>query len=103
MRKIEMRPIFISQTYFTNLKKESVMTMEEILLTGKFTEAQMELLRMFSRQYPDKLWVEVKDLLSKYFMEKASGEMDNFFEQQEWGDKKLQEWAMEHMRTPYHN
>ena len=78
------------------------MTMEEIMPTGKFTEAQLELLRMLSRQYPDKLWIEVKDLLSKYFMEKASGEMNNLFEQQEWGDKKIQEWATEHMRTPYH-
>jgi len=35
-------------------------------------------------------------------MEKSSQEMDNLFEQQEWADKKLQQWVMEHMRTPYH-
>ncbi|GAB3419781.1 hypothetical protein [Niabella aquatica] len=77
------------------------MIAEEILPTGKFTQPQLELLRMFSRQYPDKVWIEVKDLLSKYFMEKASEEMDNLFEQQGWGEEKIKDWAAEHMRTPY--
>ena len=77
------------------------MIIEELLPSGKFTQAQLELLRMFSKQYPDKVWVEVKDLLSKYFMEKASEEMDNLFDQKEWGEEKIQEWGSEHMRTLY--
>lgn len=77
------------------------MIAEEILPSGKFTQAQLELLRMFSKQYPDEVWVEVKDLLSKYFMDKASEEMDNLFEQKEWGEEKIKEWASEHMRTSY--
>lgn len=75
--------------------------MEEIIPTGKFTQPQLELLRMFSKQYPEKVWSEVKDLVSKYFMEKASAEMDNLFEQKGWGDDKITEWINEHMRTPY--
>lgn len=78
------------------------MIAEEILPGGKFTQPQLELLRLFARQYPDKVWAEVKDLLSKYFMEKASEEMDSLFKQQEWNDKKIQDWGKEHMRTPYH-
>ncbi|RDC55666.1 hypothetical protein DU508_15445 [Pedobacter chinensis] len=62
------------------------MIVEDILPTGKFTQPQLELPRMFSKQYPEKVWVEVKDLLSKYFMEKASGEMDNLFDEKGWGD-----------------
>ena len=77
------------------------METEEIMPSGKFTQAQLELLRMFSKQYPDKVWVEVKDLLSKYFMDKASEEMDNLFEQKGWGEEKIKEWASENMRTPY--
>ncbi len=77
------------------------MVTEEILPSGKFTQAQLELLRMFSKQYPDNVWVEVKDMLSKYFMEKASTEMDSLFEEKGWSDEKIQEWASEHMRTPY--
>lgn len=77
------------------------MATEEILPSGKFTQAQLELLRMFSKQYPDEVWLEVKDLLSKYFMEKASEEMNNLFEEKGWGEEKIQDWASEHMRTSY--
>lgn len=47
--------------------------------TGKFTQPPLELLRMFSKQYTEKVQTEIKDLLSTYFMEKASEEMDNLF------------------------
>jgi hypothetical protein len=47
------------------------MLLEEIIPSGKFTEAQLKLLRMFSRQYPVEVWIEIKDILSKYFMERS--------------------------------
>jgi hypothetical protein len=77
------------------------MLIEEIISTGKFTQPQLELLRMFSKQYPEKVWLEIRDLLARFFMEKASAEMDNLFEQKGWGEEKINEWATEHMRTPY--
>jgi hypothetical protein len=77
------------------------MQAEEIIPSGKFTQAQLELLRMFSKNYPEKVWVEIKDLLSKYFMENAVKEMDNLFEQNKWGEDKINEWANTHMRKPY--
>ncbi len=77
------------------------MLAEEIIPAGKFTQPQLELLRMFSKKFPDVVWVEIKDLLSSYFMEKASAEMDNVFEQKGWGDDKIKEWADTHMRIPY--
>jgi len=40
-------------------------------------------------------------LISKYFAEKASDEMDKLFEQNGWGEEKIEEWGKEHMRTPY--
>lgn len=82
-------------------KRTIVMVTEKKMPSGKFTQAQLELLRMFSKQYPDKVWEEVKDILSKYFMEKASDEMDNLFEEKGWDDEQIKEWASEHMRTPY--
>lgn len=39
---------------------------------------------MFSKPFPDEEWTEIKDLLSAYFMEKASEEMDNLFKQKGW-------------------
>jgi hypothetical protein len=77
------------------------MTTEEIIPSGKFTQAQLEILRMFSKDLPENVWVEIKDLLSKYFMENAVKEMDKLFERNKWGDEKIKEWASSHMRTPY--
>ncbi len=82
------------------------MLAEEIIPAGKFTRPQLELLRMFylvivTKKFPDDVWVEIKDLLSAYFMEKASGEMDNLFKQEGWGDDKIKEWTGTHIRTLY--
>lgn len=79
------------------------MLAEEIIPTGKFTQPQLELLRMFSHQFPEKVWMEIRDLLSAYFLKKATEEMDNLFKQKEWGDDKIKEWAQTHMRTSYNN
>ena len=77
------------------------MLAEEIIPGGKFTQPQLELLRMFSKEYPDKVWFEIKDLLSKYFMDKAIEEMDSLFEKQGWNQDKINEWSDTHMRKPY--
>jgi hypothetical protein len=77
------------------------MIAEEIIPTGKFTQPQLELLQMFSKQYPEPVWMEIRALLSRFFMEKASTEMDNLFDQNGWTEDKINEWAKEHMRTPY--
>ena len=77
------------------------MEVKEIIPTGKFTKAQLDLLKLFSREVPEENWIEIKTLLSNYFAEKASDEMDKLFEQNGWGEKKIEEWSKEHMRTPY--
>jgi hypothetical protein len=77
------------------------MIAEEIIPSGKFTQPQLELLKMFSRQFPDKVWVEIRDLLTRYFMENAIEEMDNLFDQKDWDEDKINEWSTTHMRTPY--
>ena len=77
------------------------MLAEEIIPDGKFNQPQLDLLRMFSKPFPDEEWTEIKDLLSAYFMEKASEEMDNLFKQKGWGDDKIKEWSGTHMLTPY--
>lgn len=76
------------------------MRAEEIIPSGKFTQPQLELLRMFSRQYPEKVWSDIRDMISRYFMESATKEMDSLFEQKGWSEDKIAEWANTHMRTP---
>ncbi len=77
------------------------MEVKDIIPTGKFTKAQLDLLKLFSREVPDENWIEIKTLISKYFADKASEEMDKLFEQNGWGEEKIEEWSKEHMRTPY--
>ncbi|SFQ17335.1 hypothetical protein [Parafilimonas terrae] len=77
------------------------MEVKDIIPTGKFTKAQLDLLKLFSREMPEENWIEIKTLISKYFAEKASDEMDKLFEENGWGEEKIEEWSKEHMRTPY--
>ncbi len=77
------------------------MDVKEIIPTGKFTEAQLDLLKMFSHDVPDDTWKEIRHLISGYFAQKATEEMDGFLKEKGWGEHKLNEWGNEHMRTPY--
>jgi hypothetical protein len=77
------------------------MLAEEIIPGGKFTAPQLELLKMFSREMPETVWVEIKDMLSAYFLQKATEEMDNLFKEKGWGEEKIKEWSHTHMRTTY--
>ena len=77
------------------------MDVKEIIPSGKFTNAQLDLLKLFSRDVPEENWIEIKDLISRYFAEKAIMQMDKFFEQNDWGEGKIKEWSEEHMRTSY--
>ena len=40
-------------------------------LSNRFTKAQLELLKMFSRDIPEEQWVELRRLIFQYFMQKA--------------------------------
>ena len=77
------------------------MDVNEIIPTGKFTKAQLDILKMFSTDMPDDEWEEVRDLISKYFLLKARNSIDTLFEEKGWGEEKINEWSKEHMRIPY--
>lgn len=77
------------------------MDIKEIMPAGKLTAAQLDLLKLFSREIPDENRKEIRQLITKYFAEKATAEMDKLFEEKGWGGEKLEEWSKGHMRTPY--
>lgn len=86
---------------FVILGKLCVMEVKEIIPTGRFTRAQLDLLKMFSNQIPDKDWEAIRDYAKHYFAQRATEEMDKLFEENGWGEEKIEEWANTHMRTPY--
>jgi hypothetical protein len=69
--------------------------------TTKFTPLQLELLRIFSRNPTEQELMEIKNLLARYYADKASDEMDRLWEERGYTDQTMQEWTKEHMRTPY--
>ncbi|MBL7828394.1 MAG: hypothetical protein JNJ57_17310 [Saprospiraceae bacterium] len=63
------------------------------------TNLQLELLKMFSIPLKEDQLKEIKALLSRYFADKATAEMDLLWDQNNWSDETMHEWAQEHMRT----
>lgn len=48
----------------------------------------------------DKLELEeIKEILAKYFAQKATEEMDKLWEENQWNDETMKKWANEHLRT----
>jgi hypothetical protein len=70
-------------------------------MTKPLTNLQVELLRSFNYQIDDSQLLEIKKMLTDYFVKKVSDGMDKLFEENGWDDSKLDEWSDEHMRTPY--
>jgi hypothetical protein len=66
-----------------------------------FTEPQLDLLRMFSHKVDDNNWVEIKKLIAAYFAKKAVEEANRVWDEQNWGDQKIDMLLNTHLRTPY--
>ena len=69
--------------------------------TQKLSNLQLELLKVFSYQLDNQQLVDIKKLLSNYFAEQATQEMDKLWEENNWDSETMTDWANEHLRTPY--
>ena len=67
----------------------------------KLSNIQLELLKVFSVDLSDEQLKEIKALLTKYFADKVTSEMDKLFEEKGWGEDQIEKWSKEHMRTKY--
>jgi hypothetical protein len=63
------------------------------------TNLQMELLKIFSYNLSEHQLMEIKSLLSKYFSEKATVEMDKLWDEKGWDNNLMDEWSKEHLRA----
>lgn len=63
------------------------------------TNLQLELLKLFSIPLTEGQLLEIRALLTSYFAEKATAEMDKLWEEQQWNEETMQQWANEHMRS----
>lgn len=68
---------------------------------GKLTNLQLELLKLFSYHLSEQDLLNVKDLLARYFANKATQEMDDFWETCHLDETTMDQWLEEHHRAPY--
>lgn len=52
-----------------------------IAATHKFSNVQLELLRLYSTNIPDEVLLEMRDVLSRFFAERAANEMDKLWDE----------------------
>ncbi len=60
---------------------------------------QKELLKLYSTDIPDEQLNEIKLLLSNYFADKATQEMDKLWDENNWNNDTMNQWANEHNRS----
>lgn len=63
----------------------------------KLSNIQLELLKLFSVDLSEDQLNEIKDLLVNYFASKVTNEMNNLFQEKNWGEEQIIEWSTEHM------
>ena len=64
-------------------------------IVGKLTNVQIELLKLFQYNLPEEQLAEIKNILAKYFAKTATAEMDKLWEENNWNNDLMQEWANE--------
>ncbi|HYV91372.1 MAG TPA: hypothetical protein VE978_06300 [Chitinophagales bacterium] len=67
----------------------------------KLTNLQLELLKIFSVQMSEEQLLELKDVLSNFFLTKAREEADRQWDEKGWTQETMKQWLTEHYRTPY--
>ncbi len=64
-------------------------------VSAPFTNAQLEILKLFSRPMSDVELVELKTFLGKYYAKKATEEADRLWEERGYTQKTMDEWINE--------
>lgn len=70
----------------------------QTLLKQPFTNVQLELLKAFSHQLPEKDLIDLKKTLALFFAEKLIAQADKIHETQQWNDKLVDEMLETKMR-----
>ena len=64
-------------------------------------EAQLGILRLLGRMKTVEQVNELRQVISNYYAQKATEEMDRLWENGEWSEEKNEDVLKEHLRTPY--
>lgn len=64
-------------------------------------EAQLSVLRLLATMKSVEEVHELRQIISNYYAQKATEEMDRLWESGEWNEEKNEAILKEHLRTPY--
>ncbi len=64
-------------------------------------DAQLGILRLLSRMTRVEQVEELRQVISNYYAQKATEEMDRLWDNGEWSEEKNEGILKEHLRTPY--
>jgi hypothetical protein len=65
----------------------------------KLSNIQLELLKLYHSNVSDQDLMEIRMLLANYFRNKASDEMDQLWDKNNWSNETMNEWENEHLRS----
>ncbi|HKJ32421.1 MAG TPA: hypothetical protein VKA34_11370 [Balneolales bacterium] len=66
--------------------------------SGQLTNMQKELVKLFNYDLNENQLNDIKKLLSGYFANKATEEMDKFWTENNLSEENIEQWSQEHMR-----
>ena len=58
----------------------------------KFTNAQIELVNWFQLEMTDEEVKELRQILIQHYADKITADVDKLFEENGWGQEKIEEW-----------
>lgn len=64
---------------------------------------QKELLKLYANNISEQELLDIRLLLSQYFAEKTTGELDKFLDEHKIGEDTLIKWSHEHHRSENNN
>jgi hypothetical protein len=63
-----------------------------LAVAQKISNVQQELLKLYRTDVPDEVLIEIKELLSRFFAERAMDGMDKLWDEQGWNNETMDEW-----------
>ena len=88
--------------YLCSMKTEISKNMETATLqSSPFSPFQIEMLELVSRVKSEVEMQDIRQLLGKYFAQRAEDAMDRLWDEGILNERVMEEWKKEHMRTPY--
>lgn len=67
--------------------------------TVGLSNIQKELLKLYANDVSDETLLEIKQILAKYFAEKATSAMDEFWAENNLTEQTTMDWTNEHNRA----